>query len=56
MDTKTLYQYAYDSIMDSYEQSSQYEIKQEIDNFDEELFNELAENVLISDLMKEVQS
>ena len=56
MDTKTLYQYAYDSIMDSYEQSSQYEIKQEIDNFDEELFNELSENILISDLMKEVQS
>ena len=55
MDTKTLCQYAYDSIMDSYGQSSQYEIKQEIDNFDEELFNELAENVLVSDLMKEVQ-
>ena len=45
MDMKTLVQYVYDDLREHFEQSSQNELKEEIDNFDEELWDELVDNV-----------
>ena len=45
MDMKTLVQYVYDDLREHYEQSSQNELKDAIDNFDEELWDELVDNV-----------
>ena len=45
MDMKTLVQYVYDDLREHFEQSSQNELKDEIDNFDEELWDELVDNV-----------
>ena len=45
MDMKTLVQYVYDDLREHYEQSSQNELKDAIDNFDEELWDQLVDNV-----------
>ena len=45
MDMKTLVQYVYDDLREHFEQSSQNELKDEVDNFDEELWDELVDNV-----------
>ena len=53
MDMKTLVQVVTDNMLEYYEKCSDVEVKDEIDNFDEELYDELVENVQITDLMKE---
>ena len=45
MDVKTLVGIVTDNMMDYYEDCSDIELKEEIDNFDEDLYDELLENV-----------
>ena len=45
MDTKTLAQYVTDDLRCHFESVSLHELKDEVDNFDEELFDELVDNV-----------
>ena len=45
MDVKTLAQYVYDDLRCHFENSSQHELKDEIDNYDEELYQELVDNL-----------
>ena len=45
MDTKTLAQYVTDDLTDCYDKCSDVELKEFIDNHDEELFDELVDNV-----------
>ena len=45
-----------DSLREHYENASAYELKDAVDQFDEELYDELVENIQIADLMKEVNS
>ena len=45
MDTKTLVQYVYDDLMDYYEKLDEHELKEQIDEYDEDLFDELLDNV-----------
>ena len=54
MDTKTMMEYITDDLRCHFESVSQHELKDEIDNFDEVLYDELVENIQITDLMKEV--
>ena len=45
MDMKTMYQYCYDSMMDFHlRDCSQIELKELIDNYDDELWDELVDN------------
>tara|TARA_B100000131_G_C17957035_1_gene548829 strand:- start:334 stop:624 length:291 start_codon:yes stop_codon:yes gene_type:complete len=46
MDMKTLVQIVSDNLTEYYEDCSDVELKDEIDNYDEELYDELVENVL----------
>ena len=45
MDIKTLVQIVSDNMTDYYEKCSDSELKEEIDNHDEDLFDELVDNV-----------
>ena len=45
MDTKDLARYAIDGITDYLEKLSDSELKEEVDNYDEELYDELVDNV-----------
>ena len=45
MDMKTLVGIVTDNMMDYYEDCSDIELKEEIDNYDEDLYDELVENV-----------
>jgi len=45
MDYKSLEQYAHESMTDYFDNLILDEVKEEIDNFDEELFDELVDNV-----------
>ena len=45
MDTKTLAQYVTDDLRCHFESVSLHELKDEVDNFDEDLFEELVDNV-----------
>ena len=45
MDMKTLVQIASDNLTDYYEKCSDVELKEEVDNYDEELYEELVDNV-----------
>ena len=45
MDTKTMMQYITDDLRCNFESVSLHELKDEVDNFDEELFDELVDNV-----------
>ena len=44
MDTKTLVAFAMDKITEYYETCSNIELKEEVDNYDEDLFEELVDN------------
>ena len=46
MDTKTLVQYVTDDLTDCYDKCSDNELKEFVDNYDEELFEELVDNVI----------
>ncbi len=45
MDMETIVQYVYDDLRERYEQVSQNELKNDIDNHDEDLWDELVDNV-----------
>ena len=45
MDMKTLVQYVYDDLIIYYEKCDEHELKEQIDDYDPELFEELLENV-----------
>ncbi len=45
MDMKTLVQYVYDDLIEYYEKCDQEELKEQIDNYDEDLYDELLDNV-----------
>tara|TARA_Y100001963_G_scaffold135166_1_gene196499 strand:+ start:101 stop:409 length:309 start_codon:yes stop_codon:yes gene_type:complete len=45
MDTKTLVQYVYDDLIEYYADCSDAELKEQIDNYDEDLYDELVNNV-----------
>ena len=45
MDMKTLVQYVYDDLIDYYEKLDEHELREQIDDYDPELFDELFENV-----------
>ena len=45
MDTKTLVQIVSDNMTDYYDKCSDLELKEEVDNYDEDLFDELVDNV-----------
>lgn len=45
MDTKTLVQYVYDDLVDYYEKLNEHELKEQVDEYDEDLFEELLDNV-----------
>ena len=45
MDMKTLVQYVYDDLIEYYEKCDEDELREQIDNYDEDLFDELLENV-----------
>ncbi len=53
MDTQTLVEYVTDMLVNDYSNFNDYEIKDEVDCYDEDLYNELVENIQITDLMKE---
>ena len=45
MDMKTLVQYVYDDLIIYYEKCDEHELREQIDDYDPELFDELFENV-----------
>ena len=45
MDMKTLVQYVYDDLIDYYEKLDSNELKEQVDEYDEDLFDELLDNV-----------
>ena len=55
MDIKTLVQIVTDQLNDYYEDCSSIELKEEIDNYDDELYAELVENVQIEDADQQYQ-
>ncbi len=55
MDIKTLVQIVTDQLNDYYEDCSSIELKEEIDNYDDELYDELVENVQIEDADEQYQ-
>ena len=46
MDYKSLEQYVYEALVDYVDKLSDSEIKEEVDNYDEELYDELVDNVI----------
>ena len=55
MDTKTLVNYVFDDLREHYENVSSYELKDAVDQYDEELYDELVDNVTTDDAVKEVE-
>ena len=57
MDTQTLVEFVTDILIDDYSKLTDSEVKERVNLFqdDEELYNELVENVLISELCEEVK-
>ena len=55
MDTKTLVAYAIDQLTSYYNEGSIDDLKEDINNYDEDLYEELVENIQISELTKEVK-
>ena len=49
MDLKALMIYAQEQLIDYYNNCSLEELKEEVDNYDDELYNELVDNVNIED-------
>ncbi len=56
MDMKTLVQYVYDDLIDYYEKLDENELKEQIDNYDEDLFDELLENVKDEEVYEKSQT
>ena len=54
METKDLVRYAIEQLTSYYNEGSIDDLKEDIDNYQEELYDELVENVLIEELTKEV--
>ena len=54
MDTKDLVRYVFADMMEYFSKLTTNELEEEVYNHDEELWEELVENVQITDLMKEV--
>ena len=50
MDTKTLAQYVYDDLVFTYGEFTSTELKENIDDYDPELFDELLDNVTAPDV------
>ena len=55
MDTKDLVRYAIDGMIEYFNEGSLDELKEEVDSFDEELYGQMVEDILITDLMKEAE-
>ena len=57
MDTQTLVEFVTDILIDDYSKLTDSEVKERVNLFqdDEQLYNELVENVLISELCEEVK-
>ena len=55
MDMKDLIQYVSDNLTEYYDDCSDVELKEYVDNYDEDLYKELVENIQISELTKEVK-
>ena len=45
MDMKTLVQYVYDDLIEYYEKCDQEELREQVDEYDEDLYDELLDNV-----------
>ena len=45
MDMKTLVQYVYDDLIEYYEKLDSNELREQVDEYDEDLFDELLDNV-----------
>ena len=56
MSTESLVCYAQEQMEEYHDKLSDYDLREYIDCYDEELYNELVENIQIADLMKEVNS
>ena len=54
MDSKDLVRYAIDGMIEYFNEGSLDELREEVNTFDEDLYDELVENIQITDLMKEV--
>ena len=57
MDTQTLVEFVTDILIDDYSELTDSELKERVDLFqdDDSLYNELVENILISELCEEVK-
>ena len=55
MDMKDLIQYVSDNLTEYYDDCSDVELKEYIDDYNEDLYDELVENIQISELTKEVK-
>ena len=55
METKDLVRYAIEQLTSYYNEGSIDDLKEDIDNYQEDLYDELVENVLIEELTKEVK-
>ena len=55
METKDLVSYAIEQLTSYYNEGSIDDLKEDIDNYDEDLYDELVENIQISELTKEVK-
>ena len=53
MDIRTMEEWITDELIYQYGKLTNEELKERVDCFDEELFDELSENIQITDLMKE---
>ena len=45
MDMKTLVQYVYDDLIEYYEKLDENELREQVDEYDEDLYDELVDNV-----------
>ena len=54
MDTKSLVQFVYDNLLLDYKQYNQHEMREAVDNYDDELFDELVDNVTDEDAEREL--
>jgi len=45
MDMKTLVQYVYDDLIEYYEKLDENELREQVDEYDEDLYDELLDNV-----------
>ena len=55
MDTKDLVRYVSEQLTEYYNEGSIDDLKEDINNYDEDLYDELVENIQIEELTKEVK-